>query len=461
MENTTPNTNSNDLSVKNLETTKTNNTTPSPTPSKQKNNGKLGLKLIIILVLSLLLLIPQTIIMNLVDERSQTELSANLEVSEKWGTDRTLVGPVIFIPGDSAKNNIYILSEELNIEGDISTQTLKRGIYDFSVYEVPIKMSGHFVLPKELNETQISHLQLNRARILFAINDFKGFSDNPTLTYQGQPLSLSAEQYKLGDYNALTCPVDVTAIFAQGKASYELNVPLKGSNSIAFLPVGRTTSAHISSDCKTPSFGGNFLPDEREITDEGFTASWKVLALNRELPQVVSTASDFTIEQYFIEGESDPNGTIKIDLKVPVEQYQQTTRAIKYAYLIILLTFAVVFFVEIRRQTPIHPIQYALVGIALMLFYTLLLSFSEHLTFLFSYIIASVMTIALITLFMRSILKNRKAALAIGGLLTALYLFIYVIMQLESYALLVGSIGIFVILAVAMYASQKINWYQK
>jgi inner membrane protein len=144
-----------------------------------------------------------------------------------------------------------------------------------------------------------------------------------------------------------------------------------------------------------------------------------------------------------------------------VEQYQQTTRSIKYAYLIILLTFAVVFFVEIRRKTPIHPIQYALVGLALVLFYTLLLSFSEHLTFLLSYLIAAVMTITLITAFMRALLKHWGAAMAIGALLTLLYLFIYVIMQLESYALLVGSLGIFVILAIAMYASQKINWYQK
>ena len=175
-----------------------------------------------------------------------------------------------------------------------------------------------------------------------------------------------------------------------------------------------------------------------------------MLALNRDFAQVLNSHAELKKAQPF-----------GVDLKVPVEQYQQTTRSIKYAYLIILLTFAVVFFVEIRRQTPIHPVQYALVGIALMLFYTLLLAFSEHLTFLLSYLIASVMTIGLITLFMRTLLRNTRAALFIGLLLTVLYTFIYVIMQLESYALLVGSLGIFVILAVAMYASQKINWYQE
>jgi inner membrane protein len=227
-------------------------------------------------------------------------------------------------------------------------------------------------------------------------------------------------------------------------------VPLKGSNYLYFLPVGRTTSLHLSSDCPTPSFTGRYLPADREVSEQGFTADWKVLALNRDFAQVLSSHSELRNAQSF-----------GVDLKVPVEQYQQTTRSIKYAYLIILLTFAVVFFVENRRLTPVHPVQYALVGIVLMLFYVLLLSFSEHLTFLLSYIIASVMTIGLITLFMRALLKNHRAALLIGLLLLILYTFIYVIMQLESYALLVGSLGVFIILAAAMYASQKINWYQK
>lgn len=430
----------------------------------QKNSSKLGLKLFIILTLSLLLLIPQMLIMNLIEERSNTEMEACNEVSEKWGTERGIIGPIIFIPGDKAENNIYILPEELNIEGDITTQTLKRGIFDISVYEAPIKMTGYFSRPVELTQAQISHLKVENARLLFSINNFKGFRDYPTLLYGNEKRVFTAEQYQIGDYNALSCSINISNVLGDGKDKFEINVPIMGSNSLAFFPAGRTTNVNITSNCVTPSFSGTFLPSERTVTDEGFEATWKVLALNRETPQVVNKNAAFedwnSDAMMFVEGQTG-EASIKVDLKVPVEQYQQTTRAVKYAYLIILLTFAVVFFVEIRRQTPIHPIQYALVGLAIILFYTLLLSFSEHLTFLISYIIAAVMTIMLITVFMRSILKNNKAAMAIGGLLTMLYTFIYVIMQLESYALLVGSIGIFIILAVAMYASQKINWYQK
>ena len=418
--------------------------------NNSRSSLKLGIKLLLILIISILLLIPQAIIMDMVNERSNTEGLANLEVIEKWGNGQTLTGPVLFIPGDSTANNLYILPETLDINGNINSRTLKRGIYDFTVYETALTFAGRFSLPKELKAEQLKSLRTDRAKLLFAISDFKGFSDNPALVLDGQSAELSSEALHLGSNDALSCSVDLQSFLDSGNLDYRITVPLKGSDYLYFLPVGRTTSVHLASDCPTPSFTGRYLPAQREVTDQGFTADWKVLALNRDFAQVLNSHAELKKAQPF-----------GVDLKVPVEQYQQTTRSIKYAYLIILLTFAVVFFVEIRRQTPIHPVQYALVGIALMLFYTLLLAFSEHLTFLLSYLIASVMTIGLITLFMRTLLRNTRAALFIGLLLTVLYTFIYVIMQLESYALLVGSLGIFVILAVAMYASQKINWYQE
>ena len=413
----------------------------------QKSGAKLWLKLTIIFALSLLLLIPQAIIQNMVDERRGTEMEANAEVCQKWGGGLTVRGPVLFIPGDTSTNNVYLLPEVLDINGEVETKTLKRGIYDFSVYESPMKLTGTFALPKELNAEQVSHLKTGRAKLLFSISDFKGFVDYPTLTYGGEQVELQAEGMKLGDEDALSCPVEVTEIVGGGSKEFALEVSLKGSNCISFVPVGRTTTLHVNSDCTTPSFAGRYLPADREVTDTGFTADWKVLALNRDFTQVLKSHKELASV-----------GTMDVELKVPVEQYQKTTRTIKYAYLIILLTFAVVFLVENRRQTPIHPVQYALVGIALVLFYTLLLAFSEHIGFGFAYLVAAAMTVGLISTFIYGLTKHRTAALAVGGLLTVLYTFIYVLMQLESYALLVGSIGVFVVLAVAMYASQKINW---
>ena len=417
-------------------------------PAAKSANGKLALKLFIILIISLLLLIPRIIIQHMIDERHSTEELACEEVGEKWGPSCLVTGPVLFIPGDSAINNVYLMPEELQVQGDIHTRTLNRGIFDIKVYESSLVMEGHFVLPRELTADKLGHLRWQKAKLLFSVNDFRAFSDNPKLAYLGSPVELSSEGMQLGNDAALSCAVAVQPLLEGGKAAFRLEAPLKGSSALSIVPVGRTTKVHLTSDCPSPSFDGRYLPSDREITAQGFTADWNVLALNRDFSQVLSSQS-----------ELGGAGTIDVGLRVPVEQYQQTTRTIKYAYLIIFLTFAVVFFIEMRRRTPIHPVQYALVGIALILFYTLLLSFSEHLTFLVSYLIASAMTVALITLFMRAVLRNTRAALAIGGLLVLLYAFIYILLQLESYALLVGSVGVFVILAIAMYASQKIEWY--
>jgi inner membrane protein len=231
---------------------------------------------------------------------------------------------------------------------------------------------------------------------------------------------------------------------------------MKGSNKLMFLPVGSTTTVALRSNCATPSFQGNFLPETRQVSDSGFSASWKVLALNRDFAQSV-TRWGCGNNAHSVDMSENEFGVM---MKVPVLQYQQTTRCIKYAYLFIFLTFATVFFVEYRRQTPIHPVQYLLIGVALLVFYTLLLSFSEHIPFSWSYLIATLMTITLITVYLAGILKIRKTALMVGGLLLLLYLFIYVLLQLETYALLFGSLGIFVILAVLMYASQKVRWYK-
>lgn len=416
----------------------------------KRNNAKLTIKLVLILLISIILLIPQAIIQSMINERHSTEAEASEEVANKWGANPSIKGPVIFIPGNKAENNVYIMPEQLNIDGEVMTRQLKRGIYDFTVFESELKFEGSFVLPHELSEAQKTHLKWNQARLLFGVADFRGFTDNPAATLDGTPIQLAAEGYKLGSFATISCPINIDKMAAGGKMAFDINIPLKGSNNIRLLPVGRTTKVKIASDCKTPSFDGRYLPIKRNITENGFTAEWSVLALNRDFAQVVNGSSELS-----------GMGVIEVGLRVPVEQYQKTMRSIKYAYLIILLTFAVVFFTENRRHTQIHPVQYALIGIALILYYTLLLSIAEHCSFILAYLVASAMTIGLITLFMRSILHNSKAALAIGGLLTVLYAFIYILMNMESYALLVGSIGVFCILAIAMYASQKINWYQK
>ena len=340
-----------------------------------------------------------------------------------------------------------IMPELLNIKGQVNTKPLKRGIYDFTVYETSLTITGQFKLPKDFEKNhQGKTVFFDEANVLIDMTSLRGLRDNVLIKMLGTEYTMEASDRQTG----LSCQVDLTALLLpEAIIDFSLTIPIKGAGNLKFSPVGQTTNVALNSDCPTPSFQGNYLPDERQVNDAGFQASWKVLAINRNYPQVIYDRSKIT------------ESTFGVELKVPVEQYLQTNRAIKYAFLIILLTFAAVFFIEMRKDTPIHPVQYLLVGIALIVFYTLLLSFSEHIGFGYAYLISSIMTIGLIVAFMSSVTNNRKTGLGIGGLLTLLYAFIYVLLQLESYALLVGSIGIFVVLGIAMFASQKIEWYKK
>ena len=437
-----------------------------PKENKRQSNKKSrpGLKLLLIAGMCTVFFIPQLLLKNLVSERKSTEGEAESEVFEKWAGPQTVTGPVIkvdysWMDGTNGKKEYRtkaILPEQLDVKGHAKTKTLKRGIYDFSVYETSLNITGQFKLPKDFEKLQDEReWYFEKAKIVVGLPNLRGLSDNVVLHLSDTTYNMEAET---GDLKGLSCEVDLSQLLEGETLDFSLVLPFKGSGNIMFAPVGQTTTVHLTSDCVTPSFNGYYLPDERQVTDTGFQAEWKVLAINRDYPQIL----DDSFLRFNDYGSTNfDESTFGVELKVPVEQYLQTDRAIKYAFLIILLTFAAVFFIEMRKSKPIHPVQYLLVGIALTIFYTLLLSFSEHMNFGLSYLIASVMTIGLIVAFMASVTKDKKTALGIGLLLAVLYAFVYVLLQLESYALLVGSVGLFIILGIAMFATQKIDWYKK
>ena len=214
------------------------------------------------------------------------------------------------------------------------------------------------------------------------------------------------------------------------------------------MPFGKTTDVNLQSGWTTPSFNGEYLPDSRKISELGFDANWNILHLNRNYPQIW-IGSNYKVN----------NSSFGTDLLLPVDNYKKSDRVAKYAILFLGLTFLVFFFVEILNKIFIHPIQYLLVGIALVVFYTLLLSFSEHMIFNIAYWLASILTLSLITFYSWGVLKSKKLAIMVLGILFIMYSFIFTIIQLEDYALLIGSIGIFIILTIVMYYSRGIDWY--
>jgi inner membrane protein len=234
----------------------------------------------------------------------------------------------------------------------------------------------------------------------------------------------------------------------EGKLNFSFNIEYKGSKQLRMIPIGEETNLNVKSNWVDPSFVGAYLPyNPDKLSDAGFDAKWKVLNINRAFPQSFFGSLPDLSEFAF-----------GVELKLLANEYQQSTRSAKYGYLVIALTFLVFFLFQTISKVEIHPFQYLMIGIALTMFYTLLISISEHSNFSMAYLISSVSVVTLITVYSKSILKTLKFTAFIASSLIALYVFIYVIIQMENYALVTGSIGLFVILAMVMFASKKIDW---
>jgi inner membrane protein len=247
---------------------------------------------------------------------------------------------------------------------------------------------------------------------------------------------------------AFTAPVKIDAPLADSMISFDAQIELNGSEKLTFTPVGKETIVNMKSDWPNPSFNGGQLPDSSSITKTGFTAQWRSLSHKRSFPQAWTHASNF----------DHGNASFGVDLFIPVSAYQKTLRSVKYAVLCILLTFAAFFLIETVNKKSVHPFQYALIGLALILFYTLLLSFSEYISFNIAYAIAAIATISLIGWFVKGLLHSNKLSYLLSLVLVIMYGYIFTILQLQDYALLLGSLGLFATLAIVMYYSRRINW---
>lgn len=420
-------------------------------------------KVVTIGFLTLLLMIPMMMIENLMNERERTAGDAVAEVGQKWSGEQTVLGPVLTIPryvlqrtDESGRTErvlevVNILPESLDITGDVRTEELRRGIYEAVVYRSTMELRGTFVLPPEVTlRPGDPDFPLEDAMLNLGLSDLRGISEPVSVEWDSTQTTFDPG-IRHNDLlsSGVSCRANVAPLAAGRTVSFRIRLALKGSGSLYFAPVGKTTTIALRSNCRTPSFTGAFLPANRQVTDSGFVCDWKVMHLNRNYPQVL-TGRD--------RQEALEESIFGVDVLQPVKRYQQSMRSVKYAILIIVLTFVVCFFVEVLQRRHIHPLQYLLFGLALSLFYSLLLSISEHTSFGRAYLIAAVMTVSLITCYMAGVLKLRRTAMAIGGLLAGLYVYVYVLIGMESYALLAGSVGLFVILAVIMYVSQKIDW---
>jgi len=408
--------------------------------------------------LILIMLIPTIFINNLITERETRQKEVVKEVSSKWATAQTVSGPYLAVPYiDTIVNNegktisfkkqLILLANDLNATGKISPEERTRSIYKVLLYKSDLKLSGSFKSkwPVDINTANIDFAN---ARICFGISDFKGIEEEINIHFNNQKLTLSPglPTNDLDDLG-LSVPVSFTAEAMKAGILFDMQVKLKGSERLHFMPLGANSMFTINSTWPDPSFDGNVLPDDRHVTDKGFTAKWNFNPANLPFGTVLK------------QGSFNKNVAFGVSMVQPADQYNKTMRSVKYAVLFIGLTFALFFIIEIMQRNPFHPVQYVLVGLALVIFYTLLLSISEYLLFDQAYLIAAAATVVLITLYAKSHFKSWKTAAVFASVLTSLYGFIFILIRLEDTALLVGSVGLFIVLALVMYVSRKINWY--
>jgi inner membrane protein len=445
-------------------------------------------KLFSIGFLILILLIPTAWIQDLIYERQQRANEAIEEVADKWSQNQTISGPVLIIPFrkqevvDRGKNgtetreyiqNAFFLPNRLDVRGNVDPQILHRGIFDAVVYESSMDIDAVFLKPDFRSLSIPEDMVLwSEAHMVFGITDLRGIKDSLSLMVDNRTLAaepsndigISIKNNDLSDqppgrYNAPP-PQETFGNGITAKLNWEnaesfsgkvaLKVNLKGSRSLNFVPVGKTTSVNLAGKWSSPSFDGAFLPEAREVTQNSFTASWRVLHFNRPFPQ-----------QWTEDRKELGNAAFGVKLLIPVDQYQKSVRTAKYGILVILLTFMAMFLVEITQKVRIHPFQYILIGAALIIYYTLLLSLSEHVGYNAAYIISSLATAMLISMYSTTFFRKLKLTLLFSMLLLVFYLFIYVIILQEDFSLLIGSIGLFIIVGTLMYFSRKVMWYSE
>jgi len=432
-------------------------------------NTSTTIRLIVIGILILLLLIPVNMIKQLIHEREYRKKDAINEITAKWGNYQLINGLVLTIPyyeysividdKDEVERKTvkvlkyaHFLPENLEVKGNLITETRYRGIYDVVVYNAEIHIKGKFNKPDFKSLNIENHIMWDDAVISLGISDTRTIQDNIELKWNGESILLNpgiitSEVINSGLSTEVTINDD-----SLNKSSYDFSLKLNinGSSGLQFIPLGKETKVVLNSNWSNPSFDGAFLPDHREITTKGFQAEWKILHLNRKYPQQFKGSTNDIQESGF-----------GVNLIEPVDEYQKSMRSVKYAVLFIVLTFVVFFLIQVINKIRIHPFQYILIGLALCVFYILLISISEHLDFTYAYLIGGIAIVALNSVYARSIFKSSRFAMILALVMSLLYAFIYVIIQLQDFALLVGSIGLFAVLAMLMYFTRNIDWYRK
>jgi len=435
--------------------------TPENLTFFQRNKNLIKGFLISFLILALL--IPTFFVSELIRERQNRNAEVKQEIALQWGNAQTLTGPILAVPywqlekdADNkpvtVKRLAYFLPEQIKVSGKLLPEFRERStIFKLIVYTAQLSVEGTFN-PLALAKLGIPAESMvpSEAFLLYGLSDYTGIQQQMKIVWDGQSYEYNAGTNQASCLSkGLHTPLPLQVADLSKAHSFSMNILLRGSEDIHFTPLGKSTEVNLSSTWPHPSFTGKTLP-QHDISTQGFTAQWKAFDLNREFAQQWKSETEVNFEE----------STFGVSLLQPLDNYGKTSRTVKYAILVIMLTFVLYFFIEVLQKKSVHAVQYVLIGFALVIFYTLLLSISEYTSFVNAYLLSAGATISLISAYTRSVFGSMKTAALFGSFLTALYVFIFTLIQLQDGALLAGSIGLFLILAAIMYFSRKIEWYK-
>ncbi len=426
-------------------------------------------------LVAVLLLIPLSMIENLVDERSAYRHEAMDAVAMSWSKSQTLIGPILVIPYTettqvqewnekkriettktvSHQHYLYFPPEHLNITSDIGTEERYKGIYKFPVYRTTTSLAGNYKIEGLKALTEKDNIEFRRAPYLvMGISDPRGIRSVPSMLWDANSVAFEPGCPDNTLRSGIHAVLPKLNAESEGKLiAFQFDLNLQGMGHFQVAPVGRTVAVDYTSNWPHPSFIGPYPTSESHIDENGFTSSWEISHFATNLGEQFNT----TQAQNFHELSDSAIGVALIN---PVDVYQITDRSLKYGFLFVALTFVVFFLYEILKQLKIHPVQYGLVGIALALFFLLLLSLSEHITFVWAYLIAAGSCVGLLSYYVAYVLGSVLRAVGFALLLSTIYATLYTLLQLEDLALLTGSVLLFVVLAVIMVITRKFDWYR-
>jgi len=406
-----------------------------------------------IATLGVLLLVPLGLVDAVLEERLERRDAALAEITRSWGGEQEVFGPILAVPFTAgADRGYYFLPEHLTIQADLRPETRRRGIYQTVVYRGTITLEGSFA-PPDLEGVDLygpaADIAWNQAWLAIALPDLRGVEGPLELAWGQAKLPLrpgtGLSHSRTGLSTRVTAP-------STAPIPFRVTITLNGSRGIRFVPIGADTRVVVRSAWPSPSFQGSLLPVRRSLSAAGFEAEWR--------------ASEYASEWGHAWNNEPARAQIAplafgVDLIVPIDAYRNVERAIKYGVLFIALVFVVFFLFETRARVRIHPFQYTLVGLAVALFFLLLLAVSELVAFPAAYAAAAGGCTLMISLYSLSVLGTQRRTLIAAGGLAAAFGFLYVTLQLEDYALLVGATGLAAALAIIMFVTRRIDWYAR